>query len=130
MRSAGPALGLWLFGKVRMHRSSTVLCTSGLAAEAKVARAAGFPVVVGAGDRSRTAALVESAIGRASCLISFGIAGALAPKLRPGDVVISTEVVSPDGRWRAEELFRHRIAGLARVIGAEEGGVLGADAIC
>ena len=62
-----------------MHRLSTVLCTSGLAAEAKIARAAGFPVVIGAGDRERTAALVESAVQGANCLISFGIAGALAP---------------------------------------------------
>ena len=75
-RSKGPARVLWLCRKVRMHRLSTVLCTSGLAAEAKIARAAGFPVVIGAGDRERTASLVEEAVQRAHCLMSFGIAGA------------------------------------------------------
>src|SRR3954454_20080650 len=112
VRSEGPALALRLFGKVRMHRLSTVLCTSGLAAEAKIARAAGFPVVIGAGDRERTAALVEKAVQGANCLMSFGIAGALAPDLRPGDVVISAEVVSVDHRWTAEEHFQTRVAAL------------------
>src|SRR6202035_3806021 len=108
VRSKGPAFELWLFGKVRMHRLSTVLCTSGLAAEAKIARAAGFPVVIGAGDRERTAALVENAVQRANCLMSFGIAGALAPHLRPGDVVISADVVSADYRWTAVGCFQTR----------------------
>ena len=112
-----------------MRRLSTVLCTSGLAAEAKVARAAGFPVVIGAGDRERTAALVESAARQASCLLSFGIAGALAPDLRPGDVVISAEVVSGSQRWQADELFQGGVAELARDIGAFRGPVLGASAV-
>src|SRR5437868_14739841 len=112
-----------------MHRLSTVLCTSGLAAEAKIARAAGFPVVIGAGDRERTAALVASALQQASCLMSFGIAGALAPHLRPGDVVISAEVVSAGQRWTAAEPFQSRVTALAQEIGAFEGAVLGASAI-
>src|SRR5215831_598697 len=112
-----------------MHRMATVLCTSGLAAEAKIARAAGFPVVIGAGDRERTAALVESAVQHAKCLMSFGIAGALAPHLRPGDVVISAEVVSAGHRWAAADLFQSRVADLARQIGAFEGTVLGAPTI-
>jgi len=129
VRSKGPAFELWLFGKVRMHRLSTVLCTSGLAAEAKIARAAGFPVVIGAGDRERTVALVEKAVQGANCLMSFGIAGALAPDLRPGDVVISAEVVSVGHRWTAAEHFQTRVAALARQIGAFEGAVFGAGAI-
>lgn len=108
---------------------TTVLCTSGLAAEARIARAAGFPVVIGAGDRERTIALVESAVQNASCLMSFGIAGALAPHLRPGDVVISAEVASADHRWAAAEPFLSRVADLARQIGAFEGAVFGAPAI-
>lgn len=112
-----------------MHRLSTVLCTSGLAAEAKIARAAGFPVVIGAGDRERTAALVESAVEGANCLMSFGIAGALAPDLRAGDVVISAEVVAGGDRWRADEWFQDRVAELASEIGALRGPVLGARAI-
>ncbi len=108
---------------------TTVLCTTGLAVEARIARAAGFLAVVGAGDRERTASLVESALQGANCLVSFGIAGGLAPQLRAGDVVISTEVLSDAGRWQAEESFRARVAELAAGIGASEGLVLGASRI-
>jgi adenosylhomocysteine nucleosidase len=129
VRSERPPFKLSLWGKVRMHRLSTVLCTSGLAAEAKIARAAGFAVVIGAGDRERTAALVENAVQRANCLMSFGIAGALAPHLRPGDVVISADVVSADHRWTAGGSFQTRVTALAQEIGAFEGAVFGASAI-
>jgi adenosylhomocysteine nucleosidase len=109
--------------------SAAAVCICGLAAEAKIARAAGFSVVIGAGDRNRTAALVESAVGRANCLVSFGVAGALAPQLRTGDVIISTEVIGADRRWWAQRQFRDRIADLARAIGALEGPVFAAEAI-
>jgi adenosylhomocysteine nucleosidase len=108
--------------------ASTVLCVCGLASEARIARRAGFSVVVGAGDRQRTAALVASAVAETSCLVSFGIAGALAPQLRPGDVVLSGEVVAPDGRWQSEETLCRRLGALAREIGAIQGPVYGAPA--
>jgi adenosylhomocysteine nucleosidase len=103
----------------------TLLCTTGLAAEARIARAAGFAAVVGGGDRERTAVLVEKAAREAQCLVSFGIAGGLAPHLCAGDVVASTEVLSEDDRWHANESFRARVAMLAAEIGAIEGPVLG-----
>jgi adenosylhomocysteine nucleosidase len=108
---------------------TATLCVCGLAAEAKIARAAGFAVVVGAGNRSRTTTLVEGAVRQASCLISFGISGALAPELQAGEVIVSTNVVATDKQWWAEKRFRDRIADFARSIGAEEGPVLGAQAI-
>ncbi len=108
---------------------AATLCICGLAAEAKIARAAGFSVLVGAGDRSRTTTLVESVVRQANCLISFGIAGGLAPELRTGAVIVSTNVIAADKRWWAEKRFRDRIADFARGIGALEGPVLGAAAI-
>ncbi len=101
----------------------------GLAAEARIARRTGFSVVVGAGDPGRTAELVERAVPRASLLISFGIAGALAPQLRPGDVVLSGRVVSETLCWPGSDDLRDRLARLAGAIGAVEGPVLGASAI-
>jgi len=112
-----------------MRTLTPVLCTSGLAAEARIARAAGFQVIVGAGDPQRTRALVETAARRAKCLISFGIAGGLAPHLRPGDVILSAEVIGEDRRWRPDEPFRYQVSDLARRIGAAEGPVLGARSI-
>jgi len=112
-----------------MRILTSVLCASGLAAEAKIARAAGFQVIVGAGDAHRTTALVEAAATRAKCLISFGIAGGLSPHLRVGDVILSAEVITPDRRWRATESFHSQLGDLARRIGAAEGAIFGAPAI-
>lgn len=104
----------------------TVLCTTGLAAEAKIARRAGLSAVVGAGDHRRTVAVVEEAASRAECLVSFGIAGALAPELKPGDIVLSTEVIDDDRRWLSSDRLRPQITALARELAATEGAVLGA----
>ncbi|HEV8677744.1 MAG TPA: hypothetical protein VGQ90_00110 [Stellaceae bacterium] len=110
-----------------MRTLTPVLCTSGLAAEARVARAAGFQVIVGAGDPRRTAALVAAASRQAKCLISFGIAGGLAPHLRAGDVILSAEVIADGRRWHASDSFHVQVGDLARQIGAAEGPVLGAS---
>ncbi len=112
-----------------MRGAASVVCACGLAAEARVARQAGFQAVVGAGDPARTAALVAAAARQATCLVSFGIAGGLAPHLRPGDVILSTEIIAEGRRWRGEPRFADAIADLARRLGASAGPVLGARAI-
>jgi hypothetical protein len=83
-------------------------------------------VVVGGGDHRRTVKVVEEAASAAECLVSFGIAGALKPGLRAGDIILSTEVVDDDRRWLTSDGIRPRIAELAAEIGAIEGPVLGA----
>jgi adenosylhomocysteine nucleosidase len=108
---------------------ATALCTSGLAIEAKIARAAGFSVVVGAGDRDRTRLLVETAAAGTECLVSFGIAGGLAPGLAAGTVIVSGEVVSERQSWKVDAQHQGRLSEFARAIGAVEGPVFGASAI-
>jgi len=112
-----------------MQRWATVLCTSGLAIEAKIARAAGFSAVIRAGDRDRTTALVAATAAKTDCLVSFGIAGGLAPQLEAGTVIVSGEVVSERCRWVVEPQYRRRVSEFARSIGAVEGPVLGASSI-
>jgi adenosylhomocysteine nucleosidase len=107
----------------------TILCTTGLEVEAKIARRAGLAAVVGGGDHRRTVAVVEEASAQAECLVSFGIAGALRPGLKPGDIVISTEVVDEDRRWLTGESLRALIPELVQQIGAVEGPVLGAQMV-
>ena len=104
-----------------------MLCTTGLEAEAKIARRAGLNAVVGAGDHRRTVKVVEEAASAAECLVSFGIAGALKPGLRPGDIILSTEVVDDDRTWLSSDTLRSRISELVAEIGAVEGPVLGAQ---
>jgi adenosylhomocysteine nucleosidase len=99
-------------------------------AEANIARRAGFAAVVGAGDYERTEQLVADAVPHAECLVSFGIAGALAPGLRAGDVILSREVIGDDDeRWVSTALPGSRIGNLAETIGALEGPVWGASKI-
>jgi adenosylhomocysteine nucleosidase len=105
------------------------VCISGLAAEAKIARAAGFSVVIRAGDRDHTAALVATAAAQTDCLVSFGIAGGLAPDLKAGTVVVSGEVVSEGCHWAVESQHLRRLNDFARSIGATLGPVLGATSI-
>jgi hopanoid-associated phosphorylase len=112
-----------------MQALPIVLCVTGLAAEAKIARAAGFQAVISAGDPERTMALVAVAARRADYLVSFGIAGALAPTLRPGDVILSGHVIAQDQNWRPAGDFRDRVRDLAQQIGAIDGPVLGAAKI-
>ncbi len=109
--------------------SYTVLCTTGLKAEAKIARRAGLSAVIGGGNHRRTVAVVEEAATQAECLVSFGIAGALAPSLKPGDIVLSTEVIDDERSWLSSERLRPQISDLALELGAFEGPVLGAQAI-
>jgi uridine phosphorylase len=85
--------------------------------------------VIGAGDRQRTAALVAAATVGADCLVSFGIAGALSPELRPGDLILSAEIVSAHGSWHGEPAWCRRLAALAASLGATSAPVLGADAV-
>jgi len=112
-----------------MQRSATVLCTSGLAVEAKIARAAGFSVVIRAGNRDRTAARLGAAAARTECLVSFGIAGGLAPELEAGTVIVSGEVVSEEGHWAVESQYQRQLSNFARSLGAIRGPVLGATSI-
>src|SRR5215472_15146553 len=93
------------------------LCVSGMAAEARVARAAGFSAIVGAESATSIAVLIEKTARQTKCLISFGVAGGLAPYLRPGDVLLSTEVIGDDRRWLALAPFRYRVVELAQQLG-------------
>jgi len=63
----------------------------GMGAEARIARRLGFPVATLSGAK---ALLDKGADG----LISFGIAGGLAPGLKPGTLVVATEVIDEAGR--------------------------------
>jgi len=61
------------------------------------------------------------------CLVSFGIAGGLAPELEAGTIVVSGQVVSEGYHWAIEPSARQQLSRFARSIGAVEGLVLGAS---
>jgi adenosylhomocysteine nucleosidase len=77
----------------------------GMAAEARIARRSGFPVATLSGAK---VLLADGADG----LISFGIAGGLAPGLPSGTLVVATEVIAEDGqRYPALRIAVESMAG-------------------
>ena len=70
-----------------------VLAVTGLTMEARIAAGPGVEVVCSGCDPVRLRALLDAlAPGRYRAVISFGISGALDPALKPGDVVVATEI--------------------------------------
>lgn len=85
----------------------SLIVVTGLAAEARIAVATDVPMIVGAGRSDRLAADLEAAIAAgARRLLSFGVAGALAPHLQAGDLVVAHGVrdgarrLACDADWR------------------------------
>jgi adenosylhomocysteine nucleosidase len=90
---------------------------TGLAAEARIAVAPRGAMLVGAGRTERLAAELEAAIARgARRLLSFGVAGALAPCLRAGDLVIAHAVLDGGRRLECDADWRNAMSG--RLLGA------------
>lgn len=107
----------------------SVIAVTGLAREARIARRGKLTPVVGAGDPELLAKRLEWAIAQgAKGIVSFGIAGALAPLLKPGDTVIGTHVVHGDERWATDArwtaLLREKLPKAAPVIVAGHGGIV------
>ena len=106
--------------------TNTILAVVGLAKEARIARRAGVKPVIGGGDSRLLAERLEEAAHGATAVISFGIAGALAPLLRTGDVVIATHIVAGrehytcDAAW--SQILRGRLAysRSAIIVGVDE----------
>jgi len=93
-----------------------VLAVTGLALEARIAAGPDVEVVCSGGDPRRLRALLEALPSRRyRAIISFGISGALDPALRPGDVVVATQVkASADTVPLAASLARVLTEGLRR----------------
>jgi adenosylhomocysteine nucleosidase len=85
----------------------SLIVITGLAAEARIAVTTDVGMIVGAGRANRLEADLEAAIAQgARRLLSFGVAGALDPRLKAGDLVVAHSVrdgqnrLSCDSAWR------------------------------
>lgn len=104
-----------------------ILAVTGLQRERRILAGPDVEVVAGGGDQARLEAALERLAPGMRGVISIGIAGALAPQLRPGRWVVAT-AVRDDGRtlptdpdwtdWLVSRLPR-----------AERGLLLGVDAV-
>jgi hopanoid-associated phosphorylase len=107
----------------------TIGVATGMASEARLLRDMGVLSISAGGDPTATRAGIEDLIRRgADRLVSFGIAGALDPGLKPGDLVVGSVVRDPAvDRFPADQKWLLRAA--AQLPGAIIGDVLGSSGI-
>jgi len=100
----------------------SVITVTGLAFEARIA--GGVAVV---SDGIRTASMLSAVIARGSHgIISFGVAGGLAPDLSPGQWVVASAIVSNDERHAVDIPWSERL--LEALPGARHATIAGVDA--
>ena len=87
----------------------------GLAFEARIAAGPGINVICG-GDGSNLTVTLTAAIAEARTLfgdcpgiISFGVAGGLAPQLRPGTCVIGSAILSGSNRMPTNQKWSQQL---------------------
>ena len=94
----------------------------GMAFEARIAAGLGVPVICGGDGKHLAADLTHAMAAGCGGLISFGVAGGLAPGLKPGSCVIGSSVLDGDVERPTDTRWSQR---LMRMI---PGSVLGAIA--
>ncbi|HEX6794360.1 MAG TPA: hypothetical protein VF304_10965 [Casimicrobiaceae bacterium] len=109
-----------------MARSGFVVAACGLAVEARIAEGPNVRSVAGGVDAKRLAhELVREVARGAKAIISFGIAGALAPGLATGDCIVARGIVIPGGLHRCDDRWIARLS--AQLPGARYGDLACAD---
>jgi hopanoid-associated phosphorylase len=97
----------------------------GLAFEARIAAGSGLPIICSGDGRNLTPALKEAIADGCSGLISFGVAGGLDPRLKPGTCVVGSAIVTSDIRHETDRHWSQRL--LEAMPGAVHGILAGAD---
>lgn len=103
-----------------------MIAVSGLKAEAKLAAGPQVHALAGGGDGAALALALDAAAAHASGIISFGVAGGLAPGLKPGAVLVARSILVEDGdAFIADPAWAQA---LAVALGAPLVDLLGVDA--
>src|SRR5882724_4181296 len=105
----------------------TILAVTGLAKEAKIVGVADVVAVAGGGDSKSLAEKLNALHGDIRGVISIGLAGALSPLLKVGDVVIADEIMTGAERWKCHEGWHVRL--MSHLAQAHQGQIFGSDVI-
>jgi len=105
----------------------TIIAVTGLAKEAKIVGVADVVAVAGGGDSDGLAQKLDALHGDLKGVISIGLAGALSPHLKVGDVVIADQILTGLENWDCHEAWRVRL--LSRLPHAHQGQMFGSDVI-
>ncbi|MGB6174764.1 MAG: phosphorylase [Methylocella sp.] len=91
---------------------SPVIAVTGLKAEARIAAGPRILTVSGGGDALGLARRLEAALAsEASAIISFGVAGGLAPGLASGTKLVARSVVAADGtRYYGDPVWSEQLS--------------------
>src|SRR5271165_4868913 len=81
----------------------------GLAFEARIAAGPGIQVICSGNGQGLAVALNRAIRGGCQGLISFGVAGGLAPGLRPGTCVVGSAVLSAKSRQPTDHFWSQRL---------------------
>lgn len=104
----------------------TLLVATGLLRERRILAGAGIDVVAGGGDAARLEAALDRLAPGARGIVSLGIAGALAPGLRPGAWVVAEAVLGRTGQVPTDPAWSAQLMALP---GARRGLIAGSDTI-
>jgi len=104
----------------------TVLAVTGLAREAEIVGVADVVAVAGGGDAS-LANKLNALHGDIRGVISIGLAGALSPHLKVGDVVVADQILTGMETWDCHETWRVRL--LSLLPQAHQGQFFGSDVV-
>lgn len=110
----------------------TIGVVTGSRAEARCLPAIDGRLVCSGADAGRARRETERLMGEVAGFVSFGLAGALVPDLKPGDLLLPEEIIAADGsRIGTDPDWRARLVELAGSIvpGARLGPLLGSDAL-
>jgi len=105
----------------------TILAVCGLTREAEIAGTDGVVAVAGGGDADGLKKKLDALHGDITGVISIGLAGALSPLLKVGDVVIGERIVTEDGDFTCDTAWRVQL--VARLAGATQGALYGSDTV-
>src|SRR5437667_11249313 len=81
----------------------------GMAFEARIAAGLGVPIIGGGDGKHLAADLTHAMAAGCGGLISFGVAGGLAPGLRPGSCVIGSSDLDGDVTRPTDTRWSHRL---------------------
>jgi adenosylhomocysteine nucleosidase len=104
-----------------------ILAVTGLHRERRILAGPDVEVVAGGGDQAGLEATLERLAPSMRGIISIGIAGALAPGLRPGRWVVATAVHDRGAALPTDPDWTDWL--VSRLPGAERGVLLGVDAV-
>lgn len=81
----------------------------GMAFEARIAAGLGVPVICGGDGRNLVTSLARAMAAGCGGLISFGVAGGLAPDLKPGTCVIGSAILDDEGQQETDARWASRL---------------------